>query len=52
MKLVLDREELFTLLLAALAEKGFTNVTDFKIDIGEGAALSLNDIQGLLVTLS
>jgi hypothetical protein len=51
MKLVLDREELLTLLIGALADQqGFENVNDVRIDLGD-ATLSLEDIKGLVVDL-
>jgi hypothetical protein len=51
MKLVLDREELFALLLQGLLTSGFQNVEDIKLDLGD-ATLSLDDVQGLVVILS
>lgn len=51
MKLVLDTEEFFALLLQGLMASGFQNVEDIKLDLGD-ATLPISEIQGLVVVLS
>lgn len=50
MKIVLDKDELAELLLAAVQNAtGFTDITNIDLDLGDGAVLSFQELQGLIV---
>jgi hypothetical protein len=51
MKLVLDKEEVLALLVAALTAQGFENVKEIILDLGDGAELPVEAINGLIVKL-
>lgn len=52
MKISLDQTEIADLIKSALRDAGFANVEDIELDLGDGNALPLDLVQGLVAKVS